>query len=112
MAASKACRSKLLNIKYLAGDKSKLKAIKTWSVNHAAALVCFFTKALKFGGFEGTVLAFIASHCLAALVERAFCATSRRGLACSLFRLVGGAHLRHERQARSDVLSLDWWQLV
>jgi len=38
-AASKACRSKLPNIKYLAGDKSKLKAIKTWGVNHAAALV-------------------------------------------------------------------------
>jgi hypothetical protein len=38
-AESKACRSKLPNIKYLAGDKSKLKAIKTWGVNHAAALV-------------------------------------------------------------------------
>ena len=28
-----------ITCKYFAGDKSKLKAIKTWGVNHAAALV-------------------------------------------------------------------------
>jgi hypothetical protein len=85
---------KLPNIKYLAGDKSKLKAIKTWGVIHAAALVYFFTRVLKFCGSEDIIYSScVGSHCFT-LLDR-----------------FGGARLLRDKQAWSGVLSvsLGWW---
>jgi|AntAceMinimDraft_5_1070358.scaffolds.fasta_scaffold150900_1 hypothetical protein len=88
-AASKACRSKLPNIKYLAGDKSKLKAIKRGVLITLLRWYDFLPKQSSLvaprAPFPFRVLARFASHCLAALVERAGGARGRLALTCSLF---------------------------